>query len=126
MYVKNGFGKTLKRIPPEKHSLTTGEYFYSEINKIMPKSKLKNTDMDYLNSLTRNLENYFAEVKVLQYNDNENIQWIENSLLREMSLVLGNEKEKIKVSLFNDVEYLKAAELILDKNEYNKFIIPQK
>ena len=50
--------------------------------------------------------------------------YIENSLLREMSLVLGNEKEKIKVSLFNDVEYLKAAELILDKNEYNKFIIP--
>lgn len=126
MYVKNGFGKTLKRIPPEKHTLATGEYFYSETNKIMPKSKLKNTDIDYLNSLTRNLENYFDEVKVLQYNDNENIQWIENSLLREMSLVLGNEKEKIKVSLFNDVEYLKAAELILNKNDYNKLIIPKK
>jgi len=43
-----------------------------------------------------------------------------------MSLVLGNEKEKIKVSLFNDIEYKKAVELILDKNEYNKFIKPKK
>jgi len=55
----------------------------------------------------------------------ENIQWIENALLREMSVVLGNEKEKIKVSLYNDIEYLKAAELILDQLKYKRLIFPE-
>ena len=41
-----------------------------------------------------------------------------------MSLVLGNEKEKIRVSLFNDIEYLKAEEIILDRNKYIKLISP--
>ena len=68
-----------------------------------------------MSSLTKRLEDYFDEVKVLQYSDKENIKWVENALLREMSLVLGNEKEKIKVSLYNDVEYLKAVDLILNK-----------
>lgn len=124
MRVKNGFGKTIRLIPPEKHNLNVGEYYYDEIGQIVSKIKLNNTDINYLFSLTRNLENYFNEVKVLQYNDKENIKWIENALLREMSLVLGNEKEKIKVSLYNDIEYLKAAELILDQIEYNSFIFP--
>ena len=35
-----------------------------------------------------------------------------------MSSVLGNEKEKIKVSLYNDIEYLKASELILNNFQY--------
>ncbi len=124
MRVKNGFGKTIKMIAPQKHNLNTGEYYYDDIRKIIPKGKLKNTDINYLSSLTKDLEDYFNEVKVLQYNDRENIKWLENALLREMSLVLGNEKEKIKVSLYNDIEYLKAAELILDQLEYNKLIFP--
>ena len=124
MRIKNAFGKTIKLIPPEKHNLNTGEYYYNEIRRIVPKTKLKNTDINYLSSLTKRLENYFDEVKLLQYSDRENIKWVENALLREMSLVLGNEKEKIKVSLYNDVEYLKAVDLILNKSEYNKFIYP--
>jgi carboxyl-terminal processing protease len=122
--IKNGSGKTVKLVPPEKHDLNTGEYYYTETRKIISKSSLKNTDLDYLSTLTKNLEDYFSQVKVLQYIDKENIRWIDNALLREMSLVLGNEKEKIKVSLYNDVEYLKAAELILDQVEYNNFILP--
>ena len=124
MRIKNAFGKTIKLIPPEKHNLNTGEYYYNEIRQIVSKTKLKNTDINYLSSLTKRLEDYFDEVKVLQYSDKENIKWVENALLREMSLVLGNEKEKIKVSLYNDVEYLKAVDLILNKSEYNKFIYP--
>ena len=80
---------------------------------MLSKSKLKNTDLEYL-SFLRNLDSYFSGVKVMQYVDEENIKWIENALLREMSSVLGNEKEKIKVSLYNDIEYLKASELILN------------
>ena len=124
MRIKNAFGKTIRLIPPEKHNLNTGEYYYNEIRQIVSKTKLKNTDINYLSSLTKRLEDYFDEVKVLQYSDKENIKWVENALLREMSLVLGNEKEKIKVSLYNDVEYLKAVDLILNKSEYNKFIYP--
>ena len=124
MRIKNGFGKTIRLISPQNHNLNTGEYYYNEIGQIVSKTKLNNTDVNYLSSLTRNLENYFNEIKVLQYNDKENIKWIENALLREMSLVLGNEKEKIKVSLYNDIEYLKAVELILDQIEYNNFIFP--
>ena len=60
-----------------------------------------------------------------QYIDEENLKWLENALLREMSSVIGNEKEKIKVSLYNDIEYLKASELILNNNEYAKYIKPK-
>ena len=123
--VKNGFGKTVKLLPPTKHNLNTGEYYINELGQILSKSKLENTDLEYLSFLTSNLDSYFSEVKVMQYIDEENIKWIENALLREMSSVLGNEKEKIKVSLYNDIEYLKASELILNNNEYAKFIKPK-
>ena len=92
------------------------------MGQIVSKGKLEKTDLEYLSFLTRNLDNYFNEVKVMQYIDEENIKWIENALLREMSSVIGNEKEKIKVSLYNDIEYLKASELILNNYEYNKLI----
>ena len=55
---------------------------------MLSKSKLKNTDLEYLSFLTSNLDSYFSEVKVMQYVDEENIKWIENALLREMSSVL--------------------------------------
>ena len=119
---KNGFGKTVKLLPPTKHNLNTGEYYINELGQIVSKGKLEKTDLQYLSFLTRNLDNYFNEVKVMQYIDEENIKWIENALLREMSSVIGNEKEKIKVSLYNDIEYLKASELILNNYEYNKLI----
>ena len=77
--------------------------------------------MDYL---TNNLNEYFNEIKLLQYNDLDNIRWIENALLREFSSVLGGEKEKIKVSLLNDKEYLKAAEIILNNELYEEIINP--
>tara|TARA_A100001011_G_scaffold337411_1_gene367550 strand:+ start:5558 stop:7399 length:1842 start_codon:yes stop_codon:yes gene_type:complete len=121
---KNGFGKTVKLLPPTKHNLNTGEYYINELGQIVSKGKLEKTDLEYLSFLTRNLDNYFNEVKVMQYIDEENIKWIENALLREMSSVIGNEKEKIKVSLYNDIEYLKASELILNNYEYNKLIKP--
>ena len=70
------------------------------------------------------LEKQPTNLEVIDNNDINNIKWIENALWRELSLVLGSEKEKIRVSLFNDIEYLKAAEIILDANQYNKIISP--
>ena len=124
MRIKNGSGKTIKLFPPETHNLNTGEYHLNELGQAIPKTGLDDTDFEYLSSLTKDIENYFSEVKLLQYNDINNIKWIENALWRELSLVLGSEKEKIRVSLFNDIEYLKAAEIILDANQYNEIISP--
>ena len=124
MRVKNGSGKTIKLFPPSSHNLNTGEYYLNELGQATPKTGLKDTDFKYLSSLTKDIEKYFNEVKLLQYNDINNIKWIENALRRELSLVLGNEKEKIRVSLFNDIEYLKAVEIILDINKYNNIISP--
>ena len=81
----------------------------------------KNQQLDYL---TNNLTKYFNEIKLFQYNDLDNIRWIENALLREFSSVLGGEKEKIKVSLLNDKEYLKATEIILNNELYKEIINP--
>ena len=74
--------------------------------------------------LTKDIDKYFNKIKLLQYNDFSNLKWIENALLRELSLVLGNEKEKIKVTLYNDVEYLKAVEIISDTDIYKEIILP--
>ena len=109
----------------DKESFGINNKLFEVINGEEFKSKLENTDLEYLSFLTSNLDSYFSELKVMQYVDEENIKWIENALLREMSSILGNEKEKIKVSLYNDIEYLKASELILNNNEYAKFIKPK-
>ena len=77
--------------------------------------------MEYL---TNNIDNYFNKIKLLQYNDSNNLKWIKNALLREFSSILGGEKEKIKASLLNDKEYLKAVEIILNNELYNGIINP--
>jgi hypothetical protein len=76
--------------------------------------------------MTKNIERFFEKIKLLQYNDTMNIKWIENALLRELSLISGGEKEKIKVSLYNDKEYLEAVELIINENKYKEILQPNK
>ena len=64
------------------------------------------------------MNNYFEEIKKVQFSLDENQRWIKNGLERELSKVLGGEKERIKASLNEDIEYKKAVELILDLKEY--------
>ena len=122
--IRNGSGKIIRVIPPEKHKFNIGEYYYTELGEIIPKTGFNDFKENELSYLTNDIQKYFDQIKLLQYNDPENIRWIKNALLRELSLVLGNEQEKIKVSLFNDAEYLKAEEIILDINQYKELVLP--
>ena len=47
------------------------------------------------------------------------MKWIRNGLLREMSLVASGNKEKIRVSLYEDNIYNAAKEILLDLNPKN-------
>jgi len=64
------------------------------------------------------MNNYFEQIKKVQFLLDENQLWIKNGLEREISKVLGGEKERIRASLNEDIEYKKAVELILDLKEY--------
>jgi hypothetical protein len=94
------------------------------LGEIIPKIGFNESKQNELEYLTNNINNYFNEIKLFQYNDSNNIKWIENALLREFSSVLGGEKEKIKVSLLNDKEYLEATNIILNNELYKEIINP--
>jgi len=122
--IKNGSGKTVRIIPPQKHNYNSGEYYYTDLGEIIPKvgfSESKEKELEYL---TDNISKYFNQIKLFQYNDSNNLKWIENALLREFSFILGGEKEKIKASLLNDKEYLKAIDIILNNELYKDIISP--
>ena len=122
--IKNGSGKTVRIIPPQKHNYNSGEYYYTDLGEIIPKTGFNEYKEEELEYLTNNISNYFNEIKLFQYNDSNNLEWIENALLREFSSILGGEKEKIKASLLNDKEYLKAVEIILNNELYEGIINP--
>ena len=122
--IKNGSGKTVRIIPPQKHNYNSGEYYYTDLGEIIPKIGFNESKQNELEYLTNNINNYFNKIKLFQYNDLNNIKWIENALLREFSSVLGGEKEKIKASLLNDKEYLEATNVILNNELYKEIINP--
>ena len=122
--IKNGSGKTVRIIPPQKHNYNSGEYHYTDLGEIIPKTGFNESKQNELEYLTNNINNYFNEIKLFQYNDSNNIKWIKNALLREFSSVLGGEKEKIKASLLNDKEYLEATNIILNNELYKEIINP--
>ena len=64
------------------------------------------------------MSSYFEQIKKVQFSLDENQRWIKNGLEREISKVLGGEKERIRASLNEDMEYKKAIELILNLKEY--------
>jgi len=64
------------------------------------------------------IEQYYSQLKLVQYSLPENQKWIRNGLLREMSRVLSGEKERIKVSLLEDYDYNKAVKILKNLKEY--------
>jgi hypothetical protein len=64
------------------------------------------------------MEKYFKQLKIVQFSLPENQKWIKNGLAREISRVIGNEEERITVSLLEDSEYKRAVNIILDLKEY--------
>ena len=74
----------------------------------------KNSNKSYISDM----EKYFKQLKIVQFSLPENQKWIKNGLAREISRVIGNEEERIKVSLLEDSEYKRAVNIILDLKEY--------
>ena len=68
------------------------------------------------------IEDYYFQLKLIQYSLPENQKWIKNGLLREMSRVVVGEKERIKVSLLEDEDYNKAVSILKDLKEYYKIL----
>jgi carboxyl-terminal processing protease len=74
--------------------------------------------------LTGKVDKYYQNKRNGQYWDPNNIKWVKNGLLREMSLVASGNREKIKVSLIEDNVYQAAAEILLDPNRYYDILEP--
>ena len=78
-----------------------------------------------MNKLTAGVDEYFHKKRAGQYWNPENIKWIKNGLLREMSLVVSGKRERIRVSLFEDNVYQEAVEILQDLNRYYDLLEPQ-
>ena len=74
--------------------------------------------------LTGKVDKYYQNKRNGQYWDPNNIKWVKNGLLREMSLVASGNREKIRVSLIEDNVYQAAAEILLDMNRYYDIFEP--
>ena len=68
--------------------------------------------------LVKRLNKYYKNEKEKQFYNPLNYRWIKNGLEREMSMVVDGKTERIKVSLHQDYDYLKAVEILKDKNKY--------
>ena len=74
--------------------------------------------------LTEKVDKYYQNKRNGQYWDPNNIKWVKNGLLREMSLVASGNREKIRVSLIEDNVYQEAVEILLDSNRYYDIFEP--
>jgi carboxyl-terminal processing protease len=92
----------------------------SILSKLMFWKKSKSATLQ----LTEKVDKYYQNKRNGQYWDPNNIKWVKNGLLREMSLVASGNKEKIKVSLIEDNVYQEAAEILLDYNRYRDIFEP--
>ena len=75
--------------------------------------------------LTGKVDKYYQNKRNGQYWDPNNLKWVKNGLLREMSLVASGNREKIRVSLIEDNVYQEAAEILLDMNRYYDIFEPE-
>ena len=91
------------------------------LDKIIFWKKSKNK----IQRLTKDLDKYYRNRRSSQFRESQNIKWIKNGLLREMSLVASGEKERIRVSLFEDNVYNEAKNILLDLNRYYDVFNPK-
>ena len=74
--------------------------------------------------MTNHLDSYYNKRRARQFWEPQNMKWIRNGLLREMSLVASGNKAKIRVSLYEDNVYNAAKEILLDLNRYYDIFQP--
>ena len=92
----------------------------SIVSKLMFWKKTKSAVLQ----LTEKVDSYYKKKRDGQFWDSKNVKWIKNGLLREMSLVASGNRERIRVSLFEDNIYQEAAEIVLDLNRYYDILEP--
>ena len=77
-----------------------------------------------ITQLTVKVDKYYQNKRYGQYWDPNNVKWIKNGLLREMSLVISGKREQIRVSLIEDNVYQEAVDILLDINRYYDIFEP--
>ena len=77
-----------------------------------------------ITQLTMKVDKYYQNKRDGQYWDPNNVKWIKNGLLREMSLVISGAREKIRASLIEDNVYQEAVDILLDVNRYYDIFEP--
>ena len=77
-----------------------------------------------ITQLTVKVDKYYQNKRDGQFWDPNNVKWIKNGLLREISLVTSGEREKIRVSLIEDNVYQEAVDILLDLNRYYDIFDP--
>ena len=68
------------------------------------------------------MDNYFKQLRSVQFSLKENQIWIKNGLKREFSKVLSGESERIKSGLDIDQDFKIASDILLDQKEYYKML----
>jgi carboxyl-terminal processing protease len=95
--------------------------------------KPKKGSIDYL---TQKLDEYYTNKKENPFDTKNNMKWIINGLQREFSRVmcgistecyddLTGSKERIRVALFDDNNYQKAVEVLMNANQYYSILSPE-
>ena len=101
-----------------------GEKDINKIKKIINDKNIsinphsKNISYSKPSRLAKELDSYINLIKKINFYDEENLKFIRNGLLREISRLVHGEKERIKVSLFNDNVYLNALDIIKSERYY--------
>ena len=130
----NDYGEYyLKKI---KSSLEDKEHLKMKKNNLIDKLLFWSEQKSELEKLTNKFDKYYKYRKDNPLIDKNNKKWIINGLEREFSRVVcetnfdcfdGNtgSEERIRVSLFDDVIYNKAVEVLLDSNIYYDILSPE-
>ena len=112
----------LKKI---KEALRSDEGFKNKKNPtILSKLIFWKKSKNKLLFMTNHLDSYYNKRRAGQFWEPQNMKWIRNGLLREMSLVASGNKAKIRVSLYEDNVYNAAKEILLDLNRYYDIFQP--
>ena len=62
LIIRNGFDRVVRVIPPEKHEFNAGEYYYTELGEIIPKTGFNNTENNQLSYLTSDIDKYLMKL----------------------------------------------------------------
>ena len=119
-----------------KTTLKDREGMDTKAAKFTDKIKFWKNKRSKLDMLTNEFDNYYSNRKKNPLKNDNNKKWIRNGLEREFSRVIcGTEfncynenkgsEERIRASLFDDVIYKKAVNVLLDLNSYYDILSPE-